>query len=933
MPNPKAGVKNPEYAGLFYDVDPEKIFVDLREIGHGSFGAVFYAQNSQTSEGVAIKKMSFSGKNSNEKWQDIVKEVKFFVNLNHENCVKYHGCYIKENTAWLVMEYCIGSASDIIEVHKKPLAENECAAICHGALNGLNHLHQNNRIHRDIKAGNILLSEKGVVKLADFGSGSMHVPANSFVGTPYWMSPEVILAMDEGQYDGKVDIWSLGITCIELAERQPPLFKMNAMSALYHIAQNDPPQLTSGQWSEDFRSFVVKCLAKLPSDRPSAESLLNEPFICRQRPRNILLNLIERTKSAVATLNQENYNRVKIMMGAAEDEQSENKTPKKKESVQNLWNVQDNKNGKQMSISSHKSSLSDTYPNTGSEDDSTSLSSSQDKPVFFTSPIQEKQVYDNRFSTLRPAQLVAKQLMEHQVTNGYRDQLLFYKRERQQHQKQVIQLDQKHQQVFAEHQRCLQRELESQMHMFDKEMEKINAKNKLLLEQIVKESFNNEKILIRQLREKQEGEMRSLLSQLKSSYKVAKQKLKKDEQLKRASLTSYQLKEQYLHHHKTQEQNLRIQHANDFEEQLRIFRREQLLKQQKQEKENLYEELNKLQSQKDRAHQMMLHHRQCTEELKLNQMKENHNLRYEQLKRLHTTEWENQMEYNKKAEMDLQKKHLLELRQRPKHLKAQEERVKKQFRETCKIQENQFKVLQKQTLANAPRENHQAIINKFKEDRLRKFADLGTQYEQSITDLLQKQKLCSDEKQLNELNALRVQLKQEQDILVNYQTRQSTHLKNHIDKELQELNNNIKLHKSVLEDKIHEDIIKLQSNRQKRLLDLQNKHQQELIEFDGLSMGYIDNSMRSKYLPTSRSPSLNRLTNRSSPLTGRISSLPLNRFPISRDSSVSMNSLQQTTFFYNSQLENDVSNFTNPRSRVNENRNGSAANRRSYIEQ
>lgn len=116
----------------------------------------------------------------------------------------------------LVMEYCLGSASDIIEVHKRPLKEEEIAAICEGVLRGLHYLHSLGRIHRDVKAGNILLTENGTVKLADFGSASIKCPANSFVGTPYWMAPEVILAMDEGQYDGKVDVWSLGITCIEL---------------------------------------------------------------------------------------------------------------------------------------------------------------------------------------------------------------------------------------------------------------------------------------------------------------------------------------------------------------------------------------------------------------------------------------------------------------------------------------------------------------------------------------------------------------------------------------------------------------------------------------------------------------------------------------------------------------------------------------------
>ncbi len=114
------------------------------------------------------------------------------------------------------MEYCLGSTSDLLEVHKKPLAEKEIATIMRDSLDGLAYIHSKCYIHRDIKAGNILLTDDGTVKLADFGSGSFNSPANSFVGTPYWMAPEVILAMDEGQYDTKVDIWSLGITCIEL---------------------------------------------------------------------------------------------------------------------------------------------------------------------------------------------------------------------------------------------------------------------------------------------------------------------------------------------------------------------------------------------------------------------------------------------------------------------------------------------------------------------------------------------------------------------------------------------------------------------------------------------------------------------------------------------------------------------------------------------
>lgn len=180
---------------------------------------------------------------------------------------------MKNKSFQLVMEYCLGSASDIIEVHKSPLLEEEISAICAGCLAGLSYLHLQGRIHRDIKAGNILLTDSGVIKLADFGSASIASPANSFVGTPYWMAPEVILAMDEGQYDGKVDVWSLGITCVELAERKPPYFNMNAMSALYHIAQNESPALNSPDWSEVFRHFVDSCLQKNPCDRPTSERL------------------------------------------------------------------------------------------------------------------------------------------------------------------------------------------------------------------------------------------------------------------------------------------------------------------------------------------------------------------------------------------------------------------------------------------------------------------------------------------------------------------------------------------------------------------------------------------------------------------------------------------------------------------------------------
>ena len=155
--------------------DPSKIFAELTEIGHGNFGAVYYAKHVRTNEIVAIKKMNYGGKQASEKWQEIQKELKFIKELSNPHCVSYKTCYLKEHEVWLVMEYCVGSASDLLEVHKKPLAENEIATIMRDSLDGLAYIHSKSYIHRDIKAGNILLTEDGIVKLADFGSASLRM--------------------------------------------------------------------------------------------------------------------------------------------------------------------------------------------------------------------------------------------------------------------------------------------------------------------------------------------------------------------------------------------------------------------------------------------------------------------------------------------------------------------------------------------------------------------------------------------------------------------------------------------------------------------------------------------------------------------------------------------------------------------------------------
>uniref|UniRef100_A0A2R8PFG0 non-specific serine/threonine protein kinase n=1 Tax=Callithrix jacchus TaxID=9483 RepID=A0A2R8PFG0_CALJA len=568
--NRAGSLKDPEIAELFFKEDPEKLFTDLREIGHGSFGAVYFARDVRTNEVVAIKKMSYSGKQSTEKWQDIIKEVKFLQRIKHPNSIEYKGCYLREHTAWLVMEYCLGSASDLLEVHKKPLQEVEIAAITHGALQGLAYLHSHTMIHRDIKAGNILLTEPGQVKLADFGSASMASPANSFVGTPYWMAPEVILAMDEGQYDGKVDVWSLGITCIELAERKPPLFNMNAMSALYHIAQNESPTLQSNEWSDYFRNFVDSCLQKIPQDRPTSEELLKHMFVLRERPETVLIDLIQRTKDAVRELDNLQYRKMKKLLfqeahngPAVEAQEEEEEQDHGVGRTGTVNSVGSNQSIPSMSISaSSQSSSVNSLPDVSDdkseldmmEGDHTVMSNSS---VIHLKPEEEnyreegdprtrtldpqsppqvsrhKSHYRNRehFATIRTASLVTRQMQEHEQDSELREQMSGYKRMRRQHQKQLMTLENKLKAEMDEHRLRLDKDLETQRNNFAAEMEKLIKKHQAAMEKEAKVMSNEEKKFQQHIQAQQKKELNSFLESQKREYKLRKEQLKESKEL------------------------------------------------------------------------------------------------------------------------------------------------------------------------------------------------------------------------------------------------------------------------------------------------------------------------------------------------------------------------------------------------------------------
>ncbi|XP_059569534.1 serine/threonine-protein kinase TAO3 isoform X2 [Alligator mississippiensis] len=809
--------KDPEIADLFHKDDPEEIFVGLHEIGHGSFGAVYFATNSHTNEVVAVKKMSYSGKQTNEKWQDIIKEVKFLRQLKHPNTIEYKGCYLKEHTAWLVMEYCLGSASDLLEVHKKPLQEVEIAAITHGALQGLAYLHSHCKIHRDIKAGNILLTEPGQVKLADFGSASIASPANSFVGTPYWMAPEVILAMDEGQYDGKVDVWSLGITCIELAERKPPLFNMNAMSALYHIAQNDSPMLQSNEWSDSFRGFVDYCLQKIPQERPSSADLLRHDFVRRDRPSRVLIDLIQRTKDAVRELDNLQYRKMKKIL------------------------FQEARNGPLTESQEEEEDHVFIRDEVGHRDRRPEL-----RP---TQSVQNQALhYRNRerFATIKSASLVTRQIHEHEQENELREQMSGYKRMRRQHQKQLIALENKLKAEMDEHRLKLQKEVETHANNSSIELEKLAKKQVAVMEKEAKAAAADEKKFQQQILAQQKKDLANFLESQKKQYKLCKEKIK--EEMNEDHSTPKKEKQERISKHKEnlqhtqaeEEAHLLSQQRLYYDKNCRFFKRKTMIKRHEMEQQNIREELNKKRTQKEMEHAMLIRHDESTRELEYRQLHTLQKLRMDLIRLQHQTELENQLEYNKRRERELHRKHFMELRQQPKNLKVMEMQIKKQFQDTCKVQTKQYKALKNHQLEVTPKSEHKMILKSLKDEQTRKLAILAEQYEQSINEMMASQALRLDEAQEAECQALRLQLQQEMELLNAYQSKIKMQTEAQHERELQKLEQRVSLRRAHLEQKIEEELAALQKERSERIKFLLEKQEREIETFDmeSLRMGF-----------------------------------------------------------------------------------------------
>jgi len=281
------------------DVKP-KDFELFERLGQGSFGAVWLGQHIKTKRICAIKAISTEGADM----ESTMAEISFMRELYSPYIIQYYGSISNGPELWILMEYCSGgSTRDLMKALKEPISEPEIASIMKNVFRGLEYLHSMHKIHRDIKAGNIMLDACGDAKLGDFGISSDFNSMdkhNTVIGTPYWMAPEVILS--EG-YDERADIWSSGITMIELAEMKPPLHTLHPMRAIFKIPMEPSPTFKEPQkYSPLFNDFLAKCLEKDPEVRLTATQALNEPFITSANGTQLIKERINKAASVIADL-------------------------------------------------------------------------------------------------------------------------------------------------------------------------------------------------------------------------------------------------------------------------------------------------------------------------------------------------------------------------------------------------------------------------------------------------------------------------------------------------------------------------------------------------------------------------------------------------------------------------------------------------------
>eukprot|EP01097_Dermamoeba_algensis_P005771 TRINITY_DN3640_c0_g1_i2.p1 TRINITY_DN3640_c0_g1~~TRINITY_DN3640_c0_g1_i2.p1 ORF type:complete len:1008 (-),score=330.85 TRINITY_DN3640_c0_g1_i2:135-3158(-) len=499
----------PTASAVISSENPEEIFDLIEEIAAGAFGAVYKGTYKPTGESVAVK---IVGIQDEDAYNDLLMEIGIMKRCSHPNVVKFFGAYQQGEELWIAMELCQGSINTLYEVIEEPLGEAEIAWVLKETTKGLDYLHNVGIIHRDIKAPNILLTSSGEIKLADFGVSALLTKPdqkrNTFVGTPWWMAPEIIIAARDFSvyYDTKVDIWALGVMCLELAHCRPPLSDLPPMEVLVEIPNRPPPALEEpDRWSKTFQDFIQKCLVKKIDDRKAAKELLQHPFLSNPNVnREAFVKRMERAEKAIQEFQAQN------------DESSDTGTTK----IKDTKNDSDSEGSKDSVRDSVTEGSGSSIRSSSSEADSGPVVAKHVKRTYRAKTLREKQSQGERILQEKMLQLQLRAMKRQQKEN-----LRIQQQEQQKKDEALEKVVKKHLRNKDRLQQSLQEQDSSRMKKAQRTIEEMTEKSNKELRELQKnhkdEYSKNEKKLLKTQKE-----------ELTKAQKISKEKKKKVDELK-----------------------------------------------------------------------------------------------------------------------------------------------------------------------------------------------------------------------------------------------------------------------------------------------------------------------------------------------------------------------------------------------------------------